>query len=68
MVEKNAKSTTIEISIETYNRLHAIGQKIEEIVHKRHHISFDETLKVMLTVKPLDETLDSILLEGVIPE
>lgn len=62
MVAKNAKSTTIEISMETYNRIHDIGMKIAKITRK-HHLSFDETLKVMLTAKPLDLTLQEIMQE-----
>jgi hypothetical protein len=59
----NGKSTTIEISIETYNKIHEVGRILEKIVHKKHHLSFDQILKVMLTVEPLDIILEKLMTE-----
>jgi len=58
----NGKTTTIEISIETYNKIHEVGRILEKIVHK-NHLSFDQILKVMLTVEPLDIILEKLMTE-----
>jgi len=58
----NGKTTTIEISIETADKLHDIGRRLCLITHK-NHLSFDQTLKVMLTVEPLDIILEKLMLE-----
>jgi hypothetical protein len=58
----NGKSTTIEISMETYNRIHDIGEKLEKICHKKH-LGLDQILKVMLTVEPLDIILEKLMTE-----
>ena len=67
MVTKKPKPTSIQISIETCNRLNRIKGQLEKIVHKQS-ISYDEVLQVLLTAKPLDVTLDSLILEDAIPQ
>jgi hypothetical protein len=61
MNEKPQKTTTIEISIETYNECHNLKERIEKIVKKT--ISFDKLLKIMLSVKSIDQQLSEMMLE-----
>lgn len=61
MTEKNRKSTTIEISIETYEKLHSLKTKIEKVVGKP--ISFDKLCQIIFSVKDFNEMLSELLTE-----
>jgi hypothetical protein len=60
-MNEKPKTTTIEVSIETYNECHSLKEKIEKIVKKT--ISFDKLLKIMLSVKSIDQQLSEMMLE-----
>jgi len=60
-MSKNSGTTTIEISIETYNTLHSYQEKIAKIIRKP--ISLNKTLAIILSVKSLDEQLTELMLE-----
>jgi hypothetical protein len=62
MTEKPNTTTTIEISIETYNQLHSIRTSLAKILHKKT-VSMDTTLQLFLTCQPLDVTLMDMILE-----
>jgi hypothetical protein len=53
---KTTGTTTIEVSITTYNKIHSVAEKIAQIVHKKK-ISIDQTLKIMFATQPLDYIL-----------
>ena len=54
--EKTGKTTTIEVSIETANKLHSTATQIEIIMHKRH-VSLDQVIKLFYVLNPLDELI-----------
>jgi len=58
--EKQRSTTTIEVSIETYTKLHSVRSKLEEIT--RQSISFNQALQILLTAKPLDLMLEEMIL------
>jgi hypothetical protein len=62
MSEKPKTAITIEISTETYNKLHSIRSTLAKILRKKS-ISFDTTLQLFLTCQPLDITLMDMMLE-----
>jgi hypothetical protein len=59
--EKNRKVTTIEISIETYEKLHSLKLKIEKVVGKP--ISFDKLCQIIFSVKDFNEMLSELMTE-----
>lgn len=61
MVE-SAKATTIEISMEAYEMLHRVQEKLEKITRKRK-ISFDQVIKTCFAVHPLEVILQDMILE-----
>lgn len=61
--QKMKETTSIEISIEVYNKLHNVCEQIRKIVHKKH-ITPDQALSVMLATRPLEEILIDMQLEG----
>ena len=61
MPEKPNNTKTIEISVETYNRLHSSKQQLSKIMHK--NISFDTLFKLFYTVQPLEIALQDLILE-----
>lgn len=48
--------------METYTKLHDLKRILQQIVHK-NHLSFDQVLKIMLTVEPLDIILEKLMTE-----
>lgn len=64
MSKKPNKTTTIEIAIETYNRIHSIKTQIEKIVNRK--VSFDRVLKIFFALRPLDVVLTNLILEEAI--
>lgn len=61
MLEKNRKTTTIEISIETYEKLHSLKTKIEKVVGKP--ISFDKLCQIVFSLKDFNEMLSELMTE-----
>ena len=55
------ETTTIEISIEDYNKLHNLQTRLEAILKKS--ISIKKTLSIVLSVKSLDQELSELMLE-----
>lgn len=55
-----SKTTTIEISMETYDKLHSTKTKLEKITHKT--LSFNKVVKILLTARPLDVMLEEMIL------
>jgi len=60
MDEKKSKTTTIEVSIEVYDKIHNIADQIAQIVHKKS-LSLNQALKIMLATQPLDQILQEIM-------
>lgn len=52
--KKTPNSTTIEISIETLNKLHSTADALEQIFHKRH-VTPEQVIKCFYVTNPLDE-------------
>lgn len=52
MTAKNSNRVTIEISTETYDKLHSIKECLEEIFGV--NVTFDAALKVVLSPKLVD--------------
>lgn len=52
MTIKNPNTKTIEISTETYDRLHSIKEELAEIFQRK--ISFDMLLKLLVNPKIID--------------
>jgi hypothetical protein len=61
MLEKNRKTTTIEISIETYDKLYSLKSKIEKVVNKS--ISFDKLCQIIFSVKDFNEMISELMTE-----
>ena len=61
-----AETTTIEISIELKDKLHRIKQALENLTSKS--LSYDKTLKIILCCKPIDQTLEDLILAEKLPE
>jgi len=59
---KTDNSTTIEISIETRDKLHTIQEALKKILRKKQ-VGADDALRVLLAVKPLDLVLQDMILE-----
>ena len=57
----HGKLTTIQISMETHKRLYRIKSDLEKIVGKP--ISFEQAIKILLSSRPLEETISDLLLE-----
>jgi hypothetical protein len=62
MVE-NGKTTTIEISIDTYNKLHSCQDNLQKILRKKK-VSFDQVLAVMFACTKLNDTLLDMQMEN----
>jgi len=60
--EKSKDTTTIEVSMEICNKLHSLSRMLEKILRKRR-VSIDQTLQVLLAIKPLDIVLQDMMLE-----
>lgn len=56
------ETTTIEISIESRDRLHTIQEALKKILRKKQ-VGADDALRVLLAVKPLDVVLQDMILE-----
>lgn len=56
------QNTIIEISVETYTKLRSLREKLRKITRRK--LGFDDTLRVLLAVKPLDDALTDLILEG----
>lgn len=61
MTEKNPKTKTIEVSTETYARIHNVKVNLAKIIRKP--ASFDTAFKLYFAIHPLDVILDDLLLE-----
>jgi hypothetical protein len=61
MNEKSQKTTTIEVSIETYEIIHSAKTQIEKILRK--NVSIDKVLKIAFAMKSLDSQLSELMLE-----
>lgn len=59
MNKKSKETTTIEVSIETYDKLHSIQKKIEEILN--HKTSLDKVIKIILAINPEDALVAELL-------
>lgn len=60
-LEVPKQTTTIELSMKNYDKLHSIKTKLEKITHKS--LSFDKTVSILLTARPLDLMLEEMMLE-----
>jgi hypothetical protein len=60
--QKPQKTTTIEISMETYEIIHSAKMQIEKILHKKN-VSIDKVLKIAFAMKSLDAQLSELMLE-----
>ena len=60
--EKMTETTTIEITMETYNRLHSVKQQVAKILRKKS-ISFDTLFKLFFIMQPIETTLQDLILE-----
>lgn len=56
-----AKLTTIQVSMETHDRLYRMKTKLEKIVGRT--ISFEGVIRILLLARPLEETINDLLLE-----
>jgi len=56
---KKSKTTTIEVSIEVYDKIHNIAEQIAQIVHKKS-VSLNQALKIMFATQPLDQILQEL--------
>lgn len=63
MTEKNPKTKTIEVTVETYERLHSAKTNLSKILHKP--VSFDMAFRLCFAVQPLDLILSDMILETV---
>jgi len=59
MAETKNKTTTIEIAMETYVKLHSIQQAIKEATG--YKLSFDKIIRVIFAVNPEDELTSALL-------
>lgn len=55
-------TTTIELSIENYNKLHSLRRQLEKIVKKK--LSYDKVIGILVCAKQLEDQLLEIQLEG----
>jgi|AGTN01.1.fsa_nt_gi hypothetical protein len=62
MTAKNPKTKTIEVSTETYERIHSAKANIAKILGKKS-VSFDTAFKLFFACKPLDTMLSEMVLE-----
>ena len=62
MTEKTGKTTTIEVSMETYEIIHSAQTQIEKILRKKN-VSIDKVLKIAFAMKSLDAQLSELMLE-----
>lgn len=60
LAKKVGKTTTIEVSIEVYDKIHSVAEQISKIVHKKS-ISLNQALKIMFATQPLDQILQEIM-------
>ena len=58
-------TTTIEISIETINKLHSIKKQLEKIVRKK--LSYDKIINILLCSKHLEDQLIEMQVENFYP-
>jgi|AGTN01.2.fsa_nt_gi hypothetical protein len=62
MTEKNPKTKTIEVSVETYERIHSAKVNLAKILHK-DKVSFDLAFRLFFACQPLDTQLSEMILE-----
>ena len=62
VTKKTEGTTTIEVSIATYNKLYGVKEQIAKILRKRT-VSFDTLFKVFFAVQPLEVILQEMILE-----
>lgn len=60
-MKEQEKTTSLEISIATYDKLHGFQHQIEQILRKK--VSLDKTINIILTIKSIDQQLADIILE-----
>lgn len=57
---KKPRTTTIEVSIEVYDKIHSVAEQIAKITHKKS-ISLNQALKIMFATQPLDQILQELM-------
>lgn len=60
------KTTTIEISIATKDKIHSIRTQIEKIVNPHGHkkkLSYDDILNIVFSLRSIDEQLSELILK-----
>ena len=55
------ETTTIEISIEDYNKLHALSERLTKIL--KHPVSLKKAFSIVLSVKSIDQQISELMLE-----
>jgi len=55
------KTTTIEISMENYKKIHSIKKQLDKIVRKK--LSYDKIIGILLCAKQLEDQLIEMQLE-----
>lgn len=50
------------MTVATVDKIHSVCGLLEKFLDKRH-VSYDEALQVILSVKPVDEILEDMVLE-----
>jgi hypothetical protein len=59
---KNQSYTTIQVTIETYDKLHSVQQQLGKVLRKKT-VSFDVMFKLFFVCQPLDLILQDLILE-----
>ena len=55
------ETTTIEISIEDYNKIHDLSERLTKIL--KHPVSLKKTIAIVLSVKSIDQQVSELMLE-----
>lgn len=55
------KLTTIQVSVDTRDRLYKVKTELEKIVGRT--IAFEDVIRILLLVRPLEETISDLMLE-----
>jgi hypothetical protein len=67
MTQKPQKTTTIEISMESYGLIHSVATKLENILNEGHKtrkkISPDKIIKMVFAAKSIDAQIAELMLE-----
>jgi hypothetical protein len=67
MTQKPQKTTTIEITMETYALIHSVQTKIEDILSngkkRRKSLSADKIIKIVFAAKSIDLQISELMLE-----